>query len=53
MYARPFAQERFLQAMESKRVSEHFKNLQTEGGYCSEADMQKPVSEGGLSMSAN
>ena len=45
-------QETFFHKLEAYRSTEMFKKLQTRGGYYSEADMRKPVSEGGLGFSA-
>ena len=48
----PTWQEQFYHKLEAYRTTEMFKKLATRGGYYSEADMRKPVSEGGLGYSA-
>ncbi len=45
-------QDAFLHKLECYRRTESFRKLATKGGYYSETDMRKPVSEGGLAYSA-
>ena len=47
------AQETFLMKVEQMRLEETFRKTSTEGGFYSEADMRKPVSEGGLGLPAS
>ena len=42
----------FQTKLESWRLTEQFRKVQTRGGWYSEQDMKKPVSEGGLAYSA-
>ena len=45
-------QAAFTQKLESWRKTEQFRKIQTKGGWYSETDLRKPVSEGGLAFSA-
>ena len=47
------SKDSFLRPVEMFKENMRYRDLETQGGFYSEADMKKPVSEGGLGYPAN
>ena len=50
MHSASWLEEEFMRKVEVWKETSKFRELATDGGFYSESDMKKPVSEGGLGL---